>query len=317
LTQCEIAKKSPFSDALDLADDYVISYTAIKNSQMRTAYKKEWEIETRESCGSSQCNEGVIYSDVDGTQVACGRCAELKLGENALRLYTNPVGENSSDVPLLDYQIRTLTELELKIKNSCLGQGFSQDNPNVSKNQMQVMSNYDSIESVLNFWSADISSVWKFQNDSIAKLSFGNEFEYSSFSLGNKYFFKTEEQIEITEKIARENGAPNYILEDLRIEKINTKYKNNPDALLRQMILDQIEPLKEYNTADIQTFFSSGVIPKEQLILKINFVDFVNRYERENGIIRVVGNDFEKSVNIVKEVIYSYISINENEEEVY
>ena len=325
-THCEIQKKSPFSDALDLADEYVILYTAIKNSQMRTAYKKEWEIETRDACGASNCNDGFIFDDINNTQVPCGNCEELKrrnksafgrlitipnpdnLGENALRLYANPVGENSSDVALLQYQKDVLKELEQRIKDTCLGQGFTQDNPNVSKNQLQVMSNYDSIESVLNFWSNDIAYTWKFQNDTIARLSYGNEFEYSSFSLGSKYFLKTEEQIEQTEEIARRNGQPNYILESLRKEKIATKYKNNPEAQQRAMVLEQLEPLKEYNIQDLQSLLSVGVVTQQEITFKVRFVDLINRYERENGTIKIINNDLESTINSIKEQLNIYIN---------
>ena len=328
-THCEIAKKSPFSDALDLADDYIITKTAVKNSQMRTAYKKEWEIETRQHCGSSSCNNGFVYDEITGENIACGSCEKLKkrnksafgrlitipnpdnLSENAVRIYTNPVGENNSDVALLNYQLEVLKGIEEKIKDTCLGDGFAQDNPNVSKNQMQVMSNYDSIESVLNFWSNDIASVWKFLNDTIARLSFGNEFENSSFSLGNKFFLKTEEQIELTEKIARENGAPNYILEALRLEKVATKYKNNPESAKRSMILEQLEPLKEYNTEQITNFLSSGIISRNEMLLKVNFIKYINRYEREFGVIRVINNDFNTTVKLIENQLNIYI----NEEE--
>jgi hypothetical protein len=268
----------------------------------------------------------MLYDATINDSVPCGSCAKIKkrnksafgrlikipnpdiLSESALRIYSNPVGENTSDVALLNYQLEVLEQISIKIKDTCLGQGFAQDNPNVSKNQMQVMSNYDSIESVLNFWSNDIAEVWKFQNDTIARLAYGEEFENSAFSLGNKYFLKTEEQIELTEKIARENGAPNYRLEQLRLEKIATKYKNNPEALERTLILEQLEPLKEYNTTQIQDLLNAGIVTREQFTMKVQFVDLINAYERENGTIRVIDNDFNRTIEIIKEQLINNIN---------
>jgi hypothetical protein len=135
---CEIGKKSPISDALDLADKYIIDTVATINSNMSTAYKKQFEVETRFDCGNEYCDNGEIPTDHGS--VSCGTCAEMKrrnlsafgrimeipnpdkLSENAIKLYGNPFGEAASDVPLLLFQKEHLKQSETRIKDVCLGQ---------------------------------------------------------------------------------------------------------------------------------------------------------------------------------------------------
>ena len=74
------------------------------------------------------------------------------------------------------------------------------------------------------------------------------------------------------------------------------------------MVLEQLEPLKEYNIQDLQSLLSVGVVTQQEITFKVRFVDLINRYERENGTIKIINDDLDSTINSIKDQLNIYIN---------
>ena len=56
------------------------------------------------------------------------------------------------------------------------------------------------------------------------------------------------------------------------------------------IILNDLEPFRHMSYTDVNDLYSKGIITKEELKLKINFMEYVRRFERENVSITEFGS---------------------------
>lgn len=107
----------------------------------------------------------------------------------------------------------------------------------------------------------------------------GKRYEGSTILWGKQFFIRSSDVIEKEYKTAKEAGAPDYFLNGLLEELNHTKYDNNPTALQRSKILNDLEPFQTYTLKEL---VDVAISTQEDLIIKQYFNDFVERFEREN-----------------------------------
>jgi len=81
---------------------------------------------------------------------------------------------------------------------------------------------------------------------------------------------------------------------------IETKYKGNGTKIERQKMLLQLDPLPLYSTADAFNLKDKGLIDDFDLTLKINFLNFIAKFEAENAPITSFGFNLEPYQRIEK-----------------
>lgn len=322
-TSDEIQMKSPVSDSIHEGNEYIEASIMTKHNQVDNGFSKTHSISTKGSCRTKGCKNGYVVSSVSGVEAPCTSCNGGKNSQNdhfygehltmpdpsqvpekAMKLYEKPYGRLDADVALLEHQDSKLMMRENQIIRMCTGKTQGIENVNVAKNEMQVQGAYDSYEQKIVFWQDVVQSRWRFLLKSVLKYMTGTDVKCTVI-LGNKYYLKSEKEIEETEKLSRENGAPNFELEGLRMEKLYTKYRNNPEVVTRIEILNALEPLKEYSIEQIQSL--AGFIPQEDVVVKVYFNDFIRRYESELGkIVIAPETDINELISKVKNKIYEY-----------
>ena len=176
-----------------------------------------------------------------------------------------------------------------------------------AKNQKQIDSGFESKQTILSNIARNLEKIQKFTLDTIAKLRYGEQYERSIISYGNKFFLQTEQETLENYNKAKIDGLPNYILNDMRLAMLQKRYRNDPDMLNRIMLLDILEPLPDY---DIKNIAAIATIDPKVLFLKINFNDLVKRFELENGNIVEYreGIDLDIRVAKIKQVLDGYVS---------
>lgn len=96
-------------------------------------------------------------------------------------------------------------------------------------------------------------------------------------------------------------------LMSLRKAIITNKYRNNPDELERQTIMLDIEP---YNNMTLAECMAAQIplIDPTGYIIKLNFTNFVARFERENGNLCEFGSeiDYRKKIDAINATIETY-----------
>jgi hypothetical protein len=96
-----------------------------------------------------------------------------------------------------------------------------------------------------------------FLTDTIGKARYndsnvtGQRYEGSTILWGKQFFIRSSDVIEKEYKEAKEAGAPDYFLNSLLEELNHTKYDNNPTALQRSKVLNDLEPFQTYTLKEL------------------------------------------------------------------
>ena len=68
----------------------------------------------------------------------------------------------------------------------------------------------------------------------------------------------------------------------LQKQIIETEYRNDPMQLRRMLILSELEPYRHLSRVEVVELFDKNLVSEEDLRIKLNFSNFVRRFEREN-----------------------------------
>ncbi len=74
------------------------------------------------------------------------------------------------------------------------------------------------------------------------------------------------------------------------------------------IILGDLEPYRHLTRAEVQGLYDKNLITIEELLIKLNFADFIRRFERENMNIITFGEniDYDKKIATIKERLTDY-----------
>lgn len=132
-----------------------------------------------------------------------------------------------------------------------------------------------------------------------AKINFGTEFYlYDVTQLRERY------------KTAKESGASEAELDALQSEIIQTEYRNDPTQMQRMLVLAELEPYRHLTRSEVMELYGKQLITEDELLIKLNFANFVRRFERENTNILEFGNQipFSKKIEVITNKFYDYAS---------
>lgn len=163
---------------------------------------------------------------------------------------------------------------------SVTGSGEEPTN-NQAQNEKQVTGSFESKQQVLLDLAGNFEIIRAFTLDTIGRLRYGSD-QYlgSAVSYGTKFFLQTEEQLLLDYNQAKVDGLPNYMLNDKRTSLNQKLFKNNPAMMSRVNLMDLLEPYPDYSTSELTSF---EFIPLEKKALKVNFNDYIKRFELEHG----------------------------------
>lgn len=202
-----------------------------------------------------------------------------------------------------------VTELE-RLENEIYLDIVGWDGDAVSKeaiNMDQVQAGFVSKEAVLDDIREKLQATHKFTIDTIYKLRYDTYFIDSIVDWGNNYFLKSEEQLTTEYSAGKLAGLPGYMISDMRDRINRTANKNNPERLLRNQILEQLEPYLDYKSSELIGLQVTNRDP-ESFIIKLNFNNFIQRFERENMNIVQFGSllPFKDKISIIQNKLKSY-----------
>jgi uncharacterized protein YqgQ len=74
------------------------------------------------------------------------------------------------------------------------------------------------------------------------------------------------------------------------------------------IILSDLEPYRHLTRNEVATLYEKGIVSKEEYLIKLNFADFIRRFERENMNIIEFGDsiDYTKKIGTIKERLTEY-----------
>lgn len=322
-------KQSPVTKELDRLDWYLFFSVSKRHLDTYGSYPIYWGYQQDcdyhdETC---ECDGGFLKDkkghwlyDNNGMLKPCPVCSRKRLtgagsfvevpvpdpsqGQPDL---SNPVGMLSVDRSGLDYNKTEEKDLRQAIITAIVGQA-EEITQREAFNEQQVKAGFESQSTVLQRVKRGFEAAQKWVDDTIARERYGTAFISSSINYGTEFYLFTADELRLRYKTAKESGASEADLDALQQQIIETEYRHNPQQMQRMIILGDLEPYRHLTREEVQALYDKNLITIEELMVKLNFADFVRRFERENMNIITFGEniDYDTKIDTIKERLMDY-----------
>ena len=148
----------------------------------------------------------------------------------------------------------------------------------------------------------------QFVDETVCRLRYGSGFVSAKINYGTEFYIFDANELRTRYKTAKESGASEAELDALQNQIIETEYRNNPTQLQRMLILAELEPYRHLTREEALRLYEKGIITENELRIKLNFANFIRRFERENTNILVFGEQipFSRKIEIINEKLNEY-----------
>lgn len=223
----------------------------------------------------------------------------------------NPVQILTIDSGSLQYNVDEVGRLKNEIINSVVG-ADNEMMSNEAMNEKQVAGNFESQSTILNKVKKGFESAQEFVDTTICKLRYEGVFVSAKINLGTEFYVTDPTQLRTRYQAAKDSGASESELDSMQRQIMETEHRHNPTELQRMLILSELEPYRHLTRQEILDLHSKNIISDEELYIKLNFVNLVRRFERENTNILEFGTQisYDKKINIINQKLKDYVSEN-------
>lgn len=298
-------KCSPLSAVLESLDWFVFFHISKRTLDLMGAYPilsgYEQQCDYSNADNGDTCDGGFLRDrqghyrfDAAGLLMRCPKCGNKRIigpgsfvevpvpnaDENQPDL-RNPVQMLTVDRNSLDYNVDEQKRLREEIITAVVGQDEIVTNRDAF-NEQQVMANFESVTTVLNRVKKGFEAAQQWVDETICKLRYGNYFISAKINYGTEFYLYSPEELRARYKTAKEAGAPESELDMMQNQILETEYRNDPTQLRRMLILAELEPYRHMTRTEVVDMYDKKLISESDLRIKLNFSNFVRRFEREN-----------------------------------
>lgn len=279
------------------------------------------------------CNGGFLYDingkqklDLAGLPEPCPKCGDKRIigagsfieipvpvdGQPDLH---NPVQMLSVDRNSLDYNV----DEEERVKNAIITSVVGTNEEITTRdalNEQQIKANFESQSTVLNRIKIGFENAQTWVDSTICKLRYGKAYVSCAISYGTEFYLSTANELRKRYTDAKAAGASESELDALYSKVIETEYRNNPQMRQRLSILADLEPYNHLTMDEVLDLRSKGIATQEDVLLKLNFVEYIKRFERENMNVTQFGEniDYDKKIQAISDRLKEYVSDEINNE---
>jgi len=325
-------KKNPITKELSNLDWYLFFSLSKQHLDLYapypiySAYEADCNFENSET--GDYCDGGFLRNArgdykmlADGTVERCPCCSEKRIAgpgsflevpvpnvSEGVSDMRNPVQITTIDKDSLDYNVDECERLKNEIVVSVVGTGGTVSEKEAI-NETQVTANFESKTSVLNALKTNFEQAQKFVEDTVCRFRYGSLFISSSVNWGTEFYVFTVAELYTKYKQAKENGALDSELDAISQQILEVEYRHNPLMLQRMLILKQLEPYPNKTITEVVSLYDKGLLELEKVRLKINFIEYIERFERENiNIIEFAANlPLDKKIEIITNKLLDYV----------
>ena len=279
--------------------------------------------ETGDYCdgGFLRNREGEWIMGSDGSLVPCPLCSSRRIAgpgsfleipvpnvQEGIADLHEPVTITSVDGASLKYNVDECVRLRNEIVNDVVGVGGSVSEKEAI-NETQVAANFEAKTAVLLNLKTNFELAQKFVDDTVCRLRYGDAFMSSNINWGTEFYVFTVDELYEKFKKAKDNGASESELDSISQQILEVEYKNDPNMLARMLLLKQLEPYPHKTVQEVLSLYSSGLLDKSNVLLKLNFSSYIDRFERENINISAFGSNLTMAQKVAKinEKLISYV----------
>ena len=322
-------KASPLTRELETLDWYLFFHISKRHLDLYGAYPiysgYEQNCDYSNSETGDMCDGGFLKDrngnykfDSSGLLLRCPKCGDKRIagvgsfvevpipGENQPDL-RNPVQMLGVDTSSLEYNVKEVERLKENILRATVG--VNDDFANAQAvNEKQVDAFFESQTTILTRIKKGFESAQQFIDETVCRLRYGNAFVSAKINLGTDFYVVTPTELRNKYKLAKESGASESELDALQNQIIETEYRHNPTQLQRMLILAELEPYRHLTRNEVINLYEKQIIPVEAMQVKLNFANFVRRFERENTNILEFGTliPYDKKISIIADKLREY-----------
>ncbi len=205
---------------------------------------------------------------------------------------------------ILEHQAKELDALESTILYS--GTGIAKA---LAKSSIQtateIVLNIKPLEDKISSILDNIEAVEAFLTDAIGKMIYKDDYKGCEIYYGRKLNIRDENLILNEIEQSKRTGMPISYIRTLLQELIATRNRNSRQDMERGFMLLDLEPLAIYSLEEVLTSeFASG----EMKCYKMNFDDYIDRFELENGPIMLYKalDKYQKRISSIKKILDKY-----------
>ena len=257
--------------------------------------------------------EGHYRLDMAGLLLRCPKCGNKRIigagsfveipvpstEENQPDL-RNPVQLLTVDKDALTYNVEEQKRLREEIITAVVGQEEIITNRDAF-NEQQVQANFENVTTVLNRVKKGFEAAQQWVDETICRLRYGRYFISATINYGTEFFLYSPDELRNRYKAAKEAGAPEAELDMMQNRILETEYRNDPMQMRRMLLLAELEPYRHLSRQEVSDLFAKNLISEQDLRIKLNFPNFVRRFERENINIIDFGSgiDYKRKIETI------------------
>lgn len=317
-------KASPLSAELESLDWFEFFHISKRQLDLMGAYPilsgYEQNCDFSNAENGDYCDGGFLRNkqgyyklDMAGLLMRCPKCGNKRIigagsfveipvpstDENQPDL-RNPVQLLQVDRNALDYNVEEQKRLREEIITAVVGQDEIVTNRDAF-NEQQVQANFESITTVLTRVKKGFETAQKWVDETICRLRYGRYFISANINYGTEFFLYSPDELRKRYTAAKDAGASESELDMMQKQILETEYRNDPMQLRRMLVLAELEPFRHLSRQEVTELLAKNLISDEDFRIKLNFPNFVRRFERENTNILDFGAaiPFQRKIDII------------------
>lgn len=338
-----LEKEGPISASLSDMDEVNFWDVGNRYYQLYGAFPIYWEYKTQckwQDEHGNACDNGYIhyfehgpanYDPQSGKKLSDGveiprkkRCPECEKNDNIFagsRVQVEapmsredadlrePMGFVKVDAAALKFNDETQQKRRQYVVDYCVGinaEGSGQQ----AMNEEQVNSFFEDRKAVLFRVKRNIELCHEWALKIACRLRYGSQFSTVYVNYGDEFYLRTESEQVANYEVMRKAGLPSYMLHASRQHLTATRFRTDPQACQRMDILAELEPYPDYTLAELMLMKAQfpAAVNTVQLTIKMNFSNFVARFERENGNILIFASnlDYKDKIKRITDKLNDY-----------
>ncbi len=296
-------KQSPLTKQLEALDWFLFYHISKRHLDLYgsypiySGYEQSCDFSNAENgdyCdgGFLKDKQGFYRLDAAGLLLRCPKCGESRIngvgsfveipipdGDKQPDL-RNPVQMLTVDRQSLDYNVEEEERLKNNIITSVVGTNEEVTTRN-ALNEQQVLANFESQSTILNRIKKGFEAAQQFVDETVCRLRYGSLFVSAKVNYGTEFYLSNATELRERYKVAKESGGSEAELDAMQNQILETEYRNNPTQLQRMLILSELEPYRHLTRNEVLDLYGRQIIDETDMRIKLDFANFVRRFERE------------------------------------
>lgn len=324
-------KASPLSGVLESLDWFEFFHISKRQLDLFGAYPilsgYEQSCDFSNAENGDYCDGGFLRDkqghyklDMSGLLMRCPKCGNKRIigagsfveipvpnAESGQADLKNPVQMLTVDRNALDYNVAEEKRLREEIITAVVGQDEIVTDRDAF-NEQQVRANFESVTTVLNRVKKGFEAAQQWVDETVCRLRYGQYFLSAKINYGTEFYLYSPDELRNSYKTAKDAGASESELDVLQNRIIETEFRNDPTQLRRMLLLAELEPYRHLTRAEVVDLYGRNLISETDMRIKLNFSNFVRKFERENMNILEFGNAiaFDKKVSAILDAFARY-----------